>query len=215
MGSVTITAPGSGAITVGGSGPFDPPAGTVSLKIECWGAGGCPIPSTSQEGGGGSGAYARVNAFPVVDGMSLKWNVPAGQLADGTYFGPASVLLPDLTAICISESARRADAGVIAVGDVHFSGAVGTFAQGGGGARGGSGGSSSAGPAGAGHSGSAGSHAAGGAGAAGGADVGAGGSGGGAGAPGSDGAQPGGGAGGGGSGANSGRGGAGQIRITW
>ncbi len=221
MTALTITTPGSGRITIGGTSPNDPPAGATSIQIECWGAGGTAFPMTSAEAGGGSGAYSRKNAWTVANGDVLDYKVAEGQTPNGGSPGATYVLTPSLVTVCLAKSGIHREAGTAdGTGDLQYPGAVGASAQGGGGSRGGSGGSSSAGPNGPGAVGVLGSHAAGGSGAPSGAGVGGGGAGavgGVANQSGGNGVQPGGGAGGGGSGAgsNAGQGGHGQIRLSW
>lgn len=229
MGTVTITSPGLGAVTIGGGGPFDPPAGVTSISVECWGPGCSSTPAVGQESGGASGAYAKLNALPVAVGNVLTYFVGAGLPAGGVDVGNQGSLLRNAAGVPVCSAAGGTPSLTVGapiggaasncIGDVLHAGADGAAAQSGGGSRGGSGGSSSGGPNGPGARGAAGLHSLGGTGAHGGVDVGAGGSGaaGGLIAPGAAGGYPGGGGGGGGSGANSngGRGGDGQIRLTW
>jgi len=61
------------------------PSNVTAVQVECWGGGGAggsaqkPVSGTIQCGGGGAGgAYARLNSFPVVPGITYYINVGAG-----------------------------------------------------------------------------------------------------------------------------------------
>lgn len=232
--SKTITATGTGSITVGGAGANDPPSTVTAIQIECWGAGGSSATNTGQKAGGASGAYV-LCTIPVTNGDIIYYSIPAGQTYNGS--APADTWARKNTNSAptassqgaLADSANNATAGAIAncIGMLTVAGTSGQSAQAGGGSRAGSGGSGSPGPDGSGTIGTAGSSNVAGTGGAGdngtvtgngtsNALGGSGGNGSVAGATATAGGAPGAGGGGGGSSSGaSGAGGRGQVVFTW
>ena len=80
------TAPGSLSYTTIGTVSWTPPAGAVSAKVECWGAGGGgggTSLGTSDAGGGGGGAYS-VQTFTVSSANTYSVTVGTGGTGGST-----------------------------------------------------------------------------------------------------------------------------------
>jgi len=117
MPDYTLTYPTPGNYT------FTVPNGTVSITIECWGAGGCGAARTTNGygAGGGGGAYSKtVGILPI--GMTL--NVTVGIGGTTTAGNPSTVDFEKTTVYCQAQGGN----GVAANGTV---GAIGGQASGG------------------------------------------------------------------------------------
>lgn len=224
-------------VTTTGAGSFVIPATVTSIFVEGWSAGGgSGNLSTSNEPGGGGGAYVSVT-FVSTPGDSIFWVVGAGSVgADGggTWFdynvnsianawNIGGGRAPTGTTGGFAGSVTSGSQGTISVSGA---GGIGAAQQAGGGSRGGGGGGGCGGPNGNGSAGTAGSGSAGGAGGTGNAgstasntanvDGAGGGNGGASAATGSTGPDPGGGGGGAGnSSTGTTAGGRGQLRYTY
>ena len=191
--------------TFDANGTWTCPAGVTEALVECWGCasdGGNGVAFMRGGHGGGSGAYARLDAFACTPGNNYTCTVPAGNAGATTIFNLGSCIAANATANSVTGGTAAAS-----TGDVKYSGADGltpTFGQNNGGGGAGSGGSNGA--------GSAGAYSAGG---AAGTDGGAGGNGGIEPSDGAAGAVPGGGGGGGSITKLKGAGASGRIRITY